>query len=283
MRGTKGSEYYGGHRVPFFVRWPKKFGKARDVKQLAAHIDVLPTLAEICGVELSPDLELDGRSLVPLLTSADSAWKDRTLVIDSQRIDHPQKWRKSSVMDERWHLINGTELYDIVKDPKQSNDIAGNHPAVLKRLRDHYEAWWKDISRHHATYVPIGIGSEAENPSRITAHDWHAKTVPWNQKAIRDETSYDSGFWAIEVERAGSYEFKLRRFPKKEDRAIDADRARLKIADFDKTQSIKKDAREVNFQVELKPGRTRLQTWFEVEGESSRTRGAYFVYVRYLN
>ena len=51
MRGKKGSSYDGGHRVPFFVRWPDRgIQGGRDVKTLSAHIDVLPTLAELCQI-----------------------------------------------------------------------------------------------------------------------------------------------------------------------------------------------------------------------------------------
>ena len=42
---------------------------------------------------------------------------ERTLFVHSQRIDHPEKWRKSAVMTDRWRLINGAELYDMAADP----------------------------------------------------------------------------------------------------------------------------------------------------------------------
>ena len=68
MKGTKGSEYDGGHRVPCFIRWPAGgLGGARDVDRLTAHIDLLPTLIDLCGLEKPPGVAFDGRSLVPLL------------------------------------------------------------------------------------------------------------------------------------------------------------------------------------------------------------------------
>ena len=67
MRGTKGSEYDGGHRVPCFIRWPAgKLDGGRDITQLSAHIDILPTLAELCHLTISSELKLDGTSLVPI-------------------------------------------------------------------------------------------------------------------------------------------------------------------------------------------------------------------------
>ena len=53
MRGKKSSIYDGGHRVPFFIHWPKgKLTGGREIDTLAAHYDVLPTLAELCDVPL---------------------------------------------------------------------------------------------------------------------------------------------------------------------------------------------------------------------------------------
>jgi arylsulfatase A-like enzyme len=67
MRDGKGSEYDGGHRVPCYLRSPRGgFVGGREVGLLSAHIDVLPTLAELCGLELPADLQLDGTSLAPV-------------------------------------------------------------------------------------------------------------------------------------------------------------------------------------------------------------------------
>ena len=63
MRGKKGSEYDGGHRVPFFVYWPKGgVSGGRDVDALAAHVDVMPTLTELCGLQATPAVDGDGVS-----------------------------------------------------------------------------------------------------------------------------------------------------------------------------------------------------------------------------
>ena len=49
MRGIKGSEYDGGHRVPCFFRWPGHLPGGKDVDAVTAHIDILPTLIDLCG------------------------------------------------------------------------------------------------------------------------------------------------------------------------------------------------------------------------------------------
>ena len=63
MRGAKGDVYDGGHRVPFFLSAPLAlFGESRDVAELTAHTDVLPTLLDVVGAPLPRDI--DGRSPV---------------------------------------------------------------------------------------------------------------------------------------------------------------------------------------------------------------------------
>ncbi len=61
LRGQKGSHYDGGHRVPFFIHYPNgqlQGGKKTD--ELIAHVDILPTLANLCGLTFQPKKALDG-------------------------------------------------------------------------------------------------------------------------------------------------------------------------------------------------------------------------------
>ena len=290
MRGIKGSEYDGGHRVPCFVRWPGGgLQGGRDVDRLTAHIDLLPTLIKLCGLKGPRGVKFDGVSLAPLLKSKNIREFERTLFVHSQRIEYPEKWRKSAVMTNWWRLVNGNELYDIKADPGQKNDIGDKHPDVVEKLRKAYERWWADLSKGFDEYCETIIGSDRENPVRLMSHDWHTTNVPWIQGAIRNGTQAN-GFWAVEVERDGMYEFSLRRWPVEVDipitaaveggKAINISQARLKIADVDVSKPVLTDAHEVTFRVQLKGGKTRLQTWFtDDKGES---RGAYYVYVRRL-
>ncbi|UCG59881.1 MAG: arylsulfatase [Phycisphaerales bacterium] len=290
MRGKKGSEYEGGHRVPFFIRWPGgDLAGGRDVERLAAHVDVLPTLIGLCGLERPGGVKFDGASLVRLLRGRARRWPDRTLLVHSQRIERPEKWRKSAVMTDRWRLINGKELYDIKADPAQKNDVADGHPAVVGQLRESYERWWADLSKGFDDYCEIVIGSGKQNPTRLMSHDWHSPNPAWSQGAVL-RGSKANGFWAVEVERDGTYEIALRRWPVEvnrpitaaisKGRAISATTARIKIADADVTKPIPDEAAEVTFRVTLKAGKTRLQTWFA--DETGDSRGAYYAYVERL-
>ena len=289
MRERKGSVYDGGHRVPCFVRWPGGgLGGGREISRLTAHIDLLPTLIELCGLQKPGDVKFDGKSIADLLQGNEKQWSDRFLCIDSQRIDHPAKWRMCVVLTERWRLINGKELYDIKADPAQQNDIAQANLEVVQRLRRAYENWWDDISQRFDEYCRIIIGSDKENPTKLCCHDWHG-LVPCYQNRILQGLKAN-GFWALEVARGGLYELSLRRWPIEVDKpitaaipngkAIGATKARIKIADIDTAKEINENAHDVKFRVRLKKGKTKLQTWFiDDKGES---RGAYYVYVKRL-
>ena len=284
MRGTKGSEYDGGHRVPFFIRWPKGgIGGGRDVKQITAHIDVLPTLASLCKLKVDSKLPIDGTDVSPLFRNINfSPWPPRTLFVHSQRVEFPRKWRKAAVMTDRWRFVTDgkrRELFDMTTDPGQKTDVKDKHPDVAKRLSAAYEKWYASIGTRFKDYVRITIGSEPENPSRLTCHDWHTndKPVPWHQNSIRNDQRAN-GFWAIHVSRKGTYEFTLRTRPDRLKARIPESTARIKVGETEQTGKIAEGDTAVSFRVELQRGDTRLQTWFV--DENGRSRGAYFVHAR---
>ena len=227
MRGQKGSEYDGGHRVPFFLHWPAGgITAGRDVDEVTANVDVLPTLIEMCGLDGSGPNSFDGRSLAPLLQpdqSDDTGWPDRALVTDSQRLAYPVKWRKSAVMTGRWRLVNGRELYAIKDDPEQRQDVAAARPDVVSELRRAYELWWRKVSTQFDEDIPIAIGGPAADRLRLNTHDWRNEDCEcaWNQSLVR-QGLICNGHWEVEVVEAGRYSFTLRRWPEEEGAAVRA-------------------------------------------------------------
>ena len=310
MRGMKGWEYEGGHRVPFFFYWPDgAFMGCKDVNQLTAHIDVLPTLIDLCDLNAPEKLMLHGTSLKPLLEGKNENWPDRVIVTDSQRVEYPIKWRKSSTMTNRWRLINGVELYDILADPEQRNDISKDHPTVVQELRKYYEKWWELVSATFDDDCPIVIGTEYEKTSRLTSHDWHGEYCAWNQGLIRQGIKCN-GYWIIKVADDGEYEVELRRWPKEEDKAVidgipgkltgwasnsicrkftsyqggnalDLKKARIKIGEEEQSCNIDHTMKGIFFTFNLKSGITRLQTY--LSNANNDPIGAYYVYIRRLS
>lgn len=277
LRGIKGSIYEGGHRVPFFMRWPAGgIGGGRDVERLAAHIDVLPTLAELSQVPLLAGPELHGRSLVPLLRDPMLAWEPRSLVVNNQRIAEPKKYKDFVVMTEKWRLVGKEELYRIGADRGQDTNVAGRNPMVVSELMEVYEDWWESASGRAGTLVPITVGADAQNPASLTAHDWHAEKIPWHQEVVAEAPAFN-GHWEIEVAQAGTYRISLMERPLEAKFAIDATRAKLEVGGQVLEKKISAGSKAVHFKIELKAGRTRLQSTFF--GEPDISRGAYYARV----
>lgn len=218
MRGSKGSEYDGGHRVPFVIRWPDGgLSSSRDIDQLLAHIDVLPTLVELAGLRFVENKPLDGRSFASLLLNDAASWPSRTIITDSQRELSLVKWRKSAVMDDIWRLVNGKELYNIQEDPGQEKDVATAYPEVAGRLRESYNNWWTSLQEQKVNqrYAYIKAGSPYENPVRLSAHDMHIYPISnaWHQHGALNAVTR-SGVLKIEITQSGKYRVSLRRYPR---------------------------------------------------------------------
>ena len=148
LKSGKNSPNEGGSHVPFFVQWKGVLGEGVDIDALTAHIDLYQTISELAGVELPEKMQtLDGRSLLPLLKDSNADWPDRELFVHCGRWKDGQreqfKFKKCAVRTERWRLVNNKELYDISKDPGETNDVAAQHPEVVDQLRRSYDQWWE--------------------------------------------------------------------------------------------------------------------------------------------
>ena len=313
MRGAKGSEYDGGHRVPLFLHWPKAgYTGGHMVREIAAHVDVVPTLIDLCGVPAPKGVKFDGVSLKPLLEAKGEKikWPGRVLVTDNQRVVDPIKWKQTAVMTNRWRLINGKELYDIKKDPKQQKNVYADNEKVVKRLTKFYDAWWAELEPTFGDPARIVLGNPAENPTRLTSHDWITERLtPWNQAHIRDAEARPEnlGFWYLDVEQGGDYEIELRRWPNEsgvesaaitdsipagEDvpgaqayrarvgKAISAKIAKIEIGGQTLRAEVPGGASSVTFKTKLEKGPAQLTAVFE--GEGGEITGAYYAYVKKL-
>ncbi len=283
LRGKKGSVYDGGHQVSFFLRWKSRLPAGRMVSQLTAHIDILPTLIDICGLSRDGGLEFDGLSLAGLLLGREDDLPERSIVVHLQP-DQPRKWHQTVVLNGRWRLVNGVELYDIDRDRAQAHDIAAEHPQVLSTLRHDYDIFWDDMRESFEQVISIPVGTKYENPVLLSARDWHptAGRVPWKQSWIDDPEFDANGYWMIEVARAGRYRVELRTHPREADRPMKSNQAQLNLGDGSWTSRVAAHDSSVSFEVELDAGPTALSTSIS-EARGQRERGAYYVYVTHLD
>lgn len=235
MRGGKTSVHEGGCRVPLFVRWPKGLTQPRVVPQITSHIDLYPTLLDLCGVAAPAGPPLDGISLRPLLEGRATDWPERILFTHnpiSQTNRYP-----GAVRTQHYRLVREIrgpgggsgakendegatpwQLYDMQADPGQRSNLAAEKPDEVARLSRLYEQWIDDISRDGLQRFPIPVGYPQEDPVTLHApqayfsdplrffagpgfaHDWLSG---WTDTA-------GTIWFEIDVVKAGPYDLELR-------------------------------------------------------------------------
>ncbi|MGJ8694683.1 MAG: arylsulfatase [Verrucomicrobiaceae bacterium] len=286
MRGKKSSIYEGGHRVPFFLHWPKgMLTGGRDVSAISAHIDVLPTLAELCEIPVPDSHQPDGISFASLLRDPKSAPHRDHHIIQYQGgpgFSKPAtKWEYSCVLKDNWRLINGEELYDLKTDPAQKNDISSKHPSVVTELRALYPPFWESVSPR-MTPVSIDLGNRAENPTVLCSQDWYMPkgNPPWNFNSIK-RLPRITGPWHVDVKMAGRYKFTLRQYPKIANKPLIAERAKVTIAGKTAESKVEPNSKGVVFEMDLPAGKTELLTY--LYDSSGKAGGAYFTEVELLS
>jgi arylsulfatase A-like enzyme len=305
MRGAKNSEYEGGHRVPFFIRYPAgNITGGKDIQGLSAHIDLLPTFIELCGLDNVPQQKsFDGISLMPLLEGDRKAWKQRLLVVDSQRRRNLVKWRKSAVMYENWRLVNGTELYNLDNDPMQKIDIADDQSELVKKLRTGYNNWWRSFIDEgvNERYAYIQAGSDAENPLRISAHDMHTESTLAHSQHGALLGLNPLGIFKIEILEEGEYSISLCRYPRESGltfespiaavesnfeiyngmpaaKPLSLQEASLSIAQYDVNSPVSGSDKEVAFDLYLQKGKYDLDAYFTDNKKINYP--PYYIYIK---
>ncbi|WP_166819937.1 arylsulfatase [Thalassoroseus pseudoceratinae] len=234
MRGGKTSVHEGGCRVPLFVRWPKRLPASSVVSRLASHIDIYPTLLELCDVNPPDGPKIDGVSLVPLLKNADADWNERVLfthnpISESNRypgavrtpqyrlvrtIPGPQGGSSAKPKDRN---ASAWKLFDMQQDPGEKHNIASQHPQVVRELSEQYEAWIDDTSRTPLERFAIPVGFPQENPVTLNApqayHDGPMKFdhgPGFAHDWLTNWTDEDAKVWFdIDVQHAGTYEVEI--------------------------------------------------------------------------
>lgn len=305
MQGTKGSQYEGGHRVPFFLHWPKKkLNKGRDVNNLTVVTDILPTLSSLCGLK-SPK-KIDGKDISDLIYAKENDnLNDRIEVIDTQRMDKLVYEKQFAVMQGNLRLV-GSKLFDISKDPGQSKDIAAQYPEKVKELRMYYDNWWGTLDADNLEYERITL-NQKEAILALSVHDMHPidpkrynvrAQIPYSQNYVRKGVSYD-GEWSLKNCGKKNYTVSLSRWPSEanltinevakaedpfcegctgfvEGKDLHITKAILKIGEEVYVKEVKASDKMVSFDVKIAKGKFEMSANFETpKGKVP----AYYVYV----
>lgn len=207
-RGKKSLVSEGGIHVPFFIRVPGYRGAKKDVGQVAAHIDILPTLAEMCHIDLPKNLKIDGRSLLPYIDGTAKEPLRRSLFFEWQR-GYPEKYKNMAVIADGFKLIGNVgenaaitefELFNLKKDPFETENLVKSEQALAENLKNKMSVWFDDIMRSpNLIDLPrINLGSSSQPSVILNRND--ARGI----QEIRDQEDIHVS-WDVEVEHAGYY------------------------------------------------------------------------------
>ncbi len=137
MKGRKGSTDEGGVRSPLIMNWPGKLKEGKKISQIAAAIDLLPTLTDLARIKMQPGKPLDGISLKTLLLEDNPEWKDRYI------FNH---WRqRTSVRSQNYRLDYNGKLFDMNNDPGQNKDVSEEFSDLARVLSEAKEKWEKEV------------------------------------------------------------------------------------------------------------------------------------------
>lgn len=208
MKGRKGSTDEGGVRSPLLVRWPAKIAKGRQVTQIGAAIDLLPTLSELAGVPEKSEKPLDGISLAPALLDAQTAVFDRTIF---------SHWgNRTSARTQRFRYDNNGMLFDLSTDPGQRVNVASQYPKETAALATAVANWKRDVASDYKEERPFLIGHAEFPHTQVPARDGQSHgnikrsnrfpncSFFRNWKSVDDKVT-----WDVEIGATGEYDVEL--------------------------------------------------------------------------
>ena len=138
FRDRKRSLHEGGVRVPGLLEWPARIKTVRITQVPCVTSDYFPTIMDILGYTPKDAVEpIDGISLVPLI---DGKMEQRPVSIAFEY------QAQRSLSDNRYKIYSSDkgktyELYDLVEDPYEKNDIAVTHPEIAASMKKTLEQW----------------------------------------------------------------------------------------------------------------------------------------------
>lgn len=173
LRGTKGTTWEGGQRVPCIMRWPGKIPGGRVCGELTTAMDFYPTLAELAGAAVPQDRIIDGKSILPLMLPGDAAESPHEVFFYYIRND------LEAVRGKTWklHVRKGgeevKELYDLAQDPGETQNLYASSPSVVADLLARMDACRMDIG-DEANNVPgrnVRAVGRVDTPETLTSFD----------------------------------------------------------------------------------------------------------------
>ncbi len=157
-KGYKASLFEGGVGVPFIARWPKHIAAGKiDKTSILSAVDLLPTFCEIAGAKLPGSYSPDGMSQVSALKGKGQSLRQKPLFWKATspwpaRKSKPDHWVSYAVVSKKWKMVTNrnsqyVELYDLVIDPFEKNDLKEKYPDKVKQLKKMLTQWQESLPK----------------------------------------------------------------------------------------------------------------------------------------
>ncbi len=156
LRAGKAWVYEGGIRSPIIVKYPKKVKPGIASEQPAVSTDLFPTILDLAGLPLLPDQHLDGVALTPILTGAEDKLDRKSIYIHYPHYHHINTQGPAGAIREgHWKLIEPyetgeIELYNVVADPGETDNLADKQPEMAKNMQARLHAWLEESGSRRA-------------------------------------------------------------------------------------------------------------------------------------
>ena len=205
MKGVKGTTDEGGVRSVFFIRWPGGGIKPGTVvKEIAGAIDLLPTLTAMTGIQRVGDKPLDGRDLSPLLRGKKANWTERILF---------SHWNGNvSARSQQYRFDAKGALFDMLADPGQRKDVAGEKPDLAAQMGKAVAQWRVEVLPTSKDDRPYPVGYAAFPRTPLPARDGvpqggvkRSANAPNCSYFVNWRSLDDRMTWDIEVNTTGDY------------------------------------------------------------------------------
>lgn len=150
LRANKGSNFEGGIRVPFIIKWPGKARRDSVSREPVISSDIYPTILAATEQELRPHQHIDGESLVPILTGHGHLKRDALYWHYPHYNQHPQSFPSGVIRAGDWKLIEAYEtgellLYNLADDIGETNNLSAEEPARVTGLHAKLKAWRQNV------------------------------------------------------------------------------------------------------------------------------------------
>ncbi|HUX55555.1 MAG TPA: arylsulfatase [Bacteroidales bacterium] len=208
LRERKSSVYGGGVRVPCLIHYPDKFKEKEELDLTIAHIDLFPSILDLCGIS-KVGHKIDGLSFISSGNTNNLAFNTRTIFFEWGR-GFLLKYRNFAALKGDYKLVGNTdsqsgienfELFNIKTDPMEKKNIESENVEKATALKNEMDFWYNEIisEKNNRRTFPSYIGTFHENPVLLNRNDAKGTPVAWTQDNVLN-------YWDVKALEDGIYD-----------------------------------------------------------------------------